>query len=102
MGGNSKTEASPSLRVAKVDLHELHRQVGPVNYPAIISLCSASQWLGGQRGVRYAWGDSPICNLHNWEGLPASPFRTDNWPGISNTLQDKLVPTVWYIRVPPE
>jgi sialate O-acetylesterase len=33
--------------------------------------------------VRYAWGDSPICNLFNKEGLPASPFRTDEWPGIT-------------------
>ena len=33
--------------------------------------------------VRYAWGDSPICNLFNKEGLPASPFRTDAWPGIT-------------------
>jgi hypothetical protein len=33
--------------------------------------------------VRYAWGDSPICNLFNKEGLPASPFRTDDWPGIT-------------------
>jgi sialate O-acetylesterase len=33
--------------------------------------------------VRYAWGDSPICNLFNKEGLPASPFRTDGWPGIT-------------------
>jgi len=30
--------------------------------------------------VRYAWGDSPDCNLFNAEGLPASPFRTDDWP----------------------
>lgn len=28
--------------------------------------------------VRYAWGDSPICDLHNREGLPATPFRTDD------------------------
>ena len=29
--------------------------------------------------VRYAWADNPIgCNLYNIEGLPASPFRTDN------------------------
>jgi sialate O-acetylesterase len=33
--------------------------------------------------VRYAWGDSPKCNLVNEEGLPASPFRTDDWPGIT-------------------
>lgn len=33
--------------------------------------------------VRYAWGDSPVCNLFNKDGLPASPFRTDDWPGIT-------------------
>ena len=33
--------------------------------------------------VRYAWGDSPRCNLVNKDGLPASPFRTDDWPGIA-------------------
>jgi len=33
--------------------------------------------------VRYAWGDSPHCNLFNKDGLPASPFRTDNWSGIT-------------------
>ncbi|MFT3737465.1 MAG: sialate O-acetylesterase [Breznakibacter sp.] len=30
--------------------------------------------------VRYAWADNPQgANLYNKEGLPASPFRTDNW-----------------------
>ncbi len=33
--------------------------------------------------VRYAWADSPECNLFNAAGLPASPFRTDDWPGIT-------------------
>lgn len=33
--------------------------------------------------VRYAWGNSPTCNLYNQEGLPASPFRTDTWPGAT-------------------
>jgi len=33
--------------------------------------------------VRYAWADSPMCNLFNKDGLPASPFRTDDWPGIT-------------------
>jgi sialate O-acetylesterase len=30
--------------------------------------------------VRYAWADNPECNLVNATGLPASPFRTDDWP----------------------
>jgi sialate O-acetylesterase len=33
--------------------------------------------------VRYAWADNPMCNLYNAAGLPASPFRTDDWPGIT-------------------
>jgi sialate O-acetylesterase len=33
--------------------------------------------------VRYAWADSPECNLFNRENLPASPFRTDEWPGAT-------------------
>jgi sialate O-acetylesterase len=33
--------------------------------------------------VRYAWAANPIGNLYNKEGLPASPFRTDSWKGIT-------------------
>ncbi|MDO1449152.1 sialate O-acetylesterase [Rhodocytophaga aerolata] len=34
--------------------------------------------------VRYAWANNPDkANLYNKEGLPASPFRTDDWPGIT-------------------
>ena len=29
--------------------------------------------------VRYAWANNPDCNLVNQAGLPASPFRTDDW-----------------------
>ena len=30
--------------------------------------------------VRYGWADNPAsANLYNREGLPASPFRTDDW-----------------------
>jgi sialate O-acetylesterase len=30
--------------------------------------------------VRYAYSVNPAgANLYNQEGLPASPFRTDNW-----------------------
>ena len=35
--------------------------------------------------VRYAWANNPQgCNLTNASGIPASPFRTDSWPGITN------------------
>ena len=29
--------------------------------------------------VRYGWANNPDVNLYNKEGLPASPFRTDDW-----------------------
>jgi sialate O-acetylesterase len=29
--------------------------------------------------VRYGWAANPKCNLVNAAGLPASPFRTDDW-----------------------
>jgi sialate O-acetylesterase len=30
--------------------------------------------------VRFAWSNTAEPNLFNKEGLPASSFRTDNWP----------------------
>jgi sialate O-acetylesterase len=35
--------------------------------------------------VRYGWADNPVCNLYNKAGLPASPFRTDAWAGLTDT-----------------
>ena len=33
--------------------------------------------------VRYAWGNNPDANLFNDAGLPAVPFRTDGWKGVT-------------------
>jgi sialate O-acetylesterase len=34
--------------------------------------------------VRYGWSDAPVdANLYNSAGFPASPFRTDDWKGIT-------------------
>lgn len=33
--------------------------------------------------VRYAWADNPVANLKDRVGLPVTPFRTDDWPGIT-------------------
>jgi sialate O-acetylesterase len=39
--------------------------------------------------VRYAWADAPVdANLFNRDGLPAAPFRTDQWPGL--TIKQKF------------
>ncbi len=34
--------------------------------------------------VRYAWADNPVCNVQSVEGLPLTPFRTDQWPGVTS------------------
>ncbi len=33
--------------------------------------------------VRYAWADNPKATIYNAAGLPAVPFRTDTWPGVT-------------------
>ncbi|HEY8938353.1 MAG TPA: sialate O-acetylesterase [Cyclobacteriaceae bacterium] len=42
-----------------------------------------SDKVAGPVAVRYAWADNPECNLINSEHLPAIPFRTDEWKGIT-------------------
>jgi sialate O-acetylesterase len=33
--------------------------------------------------VRYAWGNNPEATLYNRANLPACPFRTDDWAGVT-------------------
>ena len=42
-----------------------------------------SPYVENPIAVRYAWASNPLCNLFNKDGLPASPFRTDDWPGVT-------------------
>jgi sialate O-acetylesterase len=35
--------------------------------------------------ARYAWQSYPVATLYNGAGLPAVPFRTDNWPGVTES-----------------
>ena len=37
--------------------------------------------------VRYDWASNPDGNLANRAGLPAPPFRTDTWPGLTDGNQ---------------
>ena len=36
--------------------------------------------------VRYGWADNPISNVQNKEGLPLTPFRSDQWDGITKGI----------------
>lgn len=33
--------------------------------------------------VRFGWANFPVVNLYDGAGLPASPFRTDDFPGVT-------------------
>jgi len=44
----------------------------------------SSDFVKNPVAVRYAWGNNPDdANLYNSEGIPASSFRTDEWPGLT-------------------
>lgn len=37
--------------------------------------------------VRYGWANSPECNLYNAANLPMAPFRSDDWPGVTDAAR---------------
>ena len=41
--------------------------------------------------VRYGWADDmPDVNLYNKDGFPASPFRSDTWPGVTDQVRYEI------------
>ena len=46
--------------------------------------------IGEPVAVRFGWADYPVVNLWNKDGLPASPFRTDHFPMITEPKKKKL------------
>lgn len=34
--------------------------------------------------VRYGWADNPVTNVYTVDDLPLTPFRTDDWPGVTD------------------
>lgn len=43
----------------------------------------SSEAVADPTAVRYAWGDNPVCNMFDGAGLPLTPFRTDEWAGVT-------------------
>lgn len=51
-----------------------------------------SDEVSAPEAVRYGWtDDASEANLYNKEGLPASPFRTDHWKGLTTENRYGLV-----------
>ena len=47
------------------------------------SIVVSSPQVPEPRAARYAWQPNPKATLFNGAGLPAGPFRTDDWPGVT-------------------
>jgi sialate O-acetylesterase len=47
------------------------------------SIVVSSAEVAAPVAARFAWRDNTEPNLSNKEGLPASPFRTDSWKGLT-------------------
>ena len=43
----------------------------------------SSDQVASPASVRYGWADNPVVNMFNGAGLPLTPFRTDDWPGVT-------------------
>ena len=49
------------------------------------SVVVSSPMVSDPQAARYAWQADPAATLYNGAGLPAAPFRTDNWPEITES-----------------
>ena len=64
-------------------------------FPAIAeidqnSLLVESEYVPAPKSVRFAFSNTATPNLYNQEGLPASCFRTDDWPIITKEVDIKV------------
>ncbi len=59
-----------------------HWATGKVVAPDKVEIASAA--VANPVAVRYAWSDNPVANLRSRLGLPVIPFRTDDWPQITD------------------
>ncbi len=55
-----------------------HRATGKIVGPNQVEVSSAE--VSKPVAARYGWADNPVVNLYSKNGLPATPFRTDDWP----------------------
>lgn len=44
----------------------------------------SSKQIAKPVAVRFAWADNPVVNVYSAEGLPLTPFRTDDFPMITD------------------
>lgn len=75
----AKEGALRGFAVAGAD-HQFHWATAQVQGNEVVA---TSDQVPAPVAVRYDWAANPNGNLYNKEGLPAVPFRTDSWPGVT-------------------
>lgn len=78
VGGGLVTKGSETLKGFAVagDDKKFHWASARIDGDAVVV---ESDGVAKPVAVRYAWADNPVGNLSNKDGLPAAPFRTDDW-----------------------
>lgn len=68
------------FQIAGTDQHFVDADAVTVGKTVVVKSASVPAPVA----VRYAWANYPFgCNLYNAAGLPAAPFRTDDWDALS-------------------
>jgi sialate O-acetylesterase len=77
-GGLKSITGDPltGFQIAAADQQWKPAEAKIVGETVVVSSAAVAQPVA----VRYAWKDWPDYSLANGAGLPASPFRTDDWP----------------------
>lgn len=82
VGGGLMTRDNASLDAFAIAGENKHFEWAEAKLDGDTVLVSAKK-IPKPVAVRYGWSNNPRCNLDNREGLPAAPFRTDDWPPLS-------------------
>jgi sialate O-acetylesterase len=75
-GLQTRDGAAPAFFTMAGRDHVFHPAVATIEGDHIVVRCRE---VRHPVAVRYAFTNYPVTNLQNREGLPAVPFRTDNW-----------------------
>lgn len=76
-GLEAKEGALTGFAIAGAD-RKFHNAKAEIQGDSVLVWC---EQVTDPVAVRYGWADCPVVNLWNKDGLPASPFRTDDFPG---------------------
>jgi sialate O-acetylesterase len=64
--------------------HKFYAADAEIRGDTVVVSCPA---VDQPAAVRFGWANYPVVNLWNKDGLPATPFRTDTWPGVTQKEQ---------------